>query len=161
MSRRLPKYNLGCNSSCKIRCAYNMLLKLLVSVALLLVQTPIILAFTEAEPDIFAIDAYAILQVMVTLLIITILIVATVWIMKRNGLGAGYSHNGMKVVAALSVGGRDRIIIVQAGSQQIMLGVSPGNINYLKSFDESIIPTNEPIDTSTVQKFRDILKRKN
>ena len=37
----------------------------------------------------------------------------------------------MKVVAGLSLGGREKILLVQVGEKQLVLGVSPGRIDNL------------------------------
>ncbi|MFK8079291.1 MAG: flagellar biosynthetic protein FliO [Granulosicoccus sp.] len=43
----------------------------------------------------------------------------------------GGMHHGLKIISALSVGQRERVIVVQAGEQQLVLGVTSSNINTL------------------------------
>jgi flagellar protein FliO/FliZ len=43
----------------------------------------------------------------------------------------GNMHSGLKVVGALSLGQRERVVVVQAGEEQLVLGVTATQINTL------------------------------
>ena len=47
-------------------------------------------------------------------------------------------HDRFKVLASLPVGTRERIVLMQAGDRQIVLGVAPGRINTLHVLDEPL-----------------------
>ncbi|HFD86350.1 MAG TPA: flagellar biosynthetic protein FliO [Gammaproteobacteria bacterium] len=58
---------------------------------------------------------------------------AMAWIMRNMGVGT-VSKDGverLKITATLSVGTRERIVLIEAGSEQILLGVTQGEINKL------------------------------
>jgi flagellar protein FliO/FliZ len=50
---------------------------------------------------------------------------------KMGALSPINSRDKMKVVAGLSLGGREKIVLVQVGEKQLLLGVSPGKIDNL------------------------------
>lgn len=52
-----------------------------------------------------------------------------------QGLGA---PGNMRVIGGLSVGQRERLILVQVGEKQILLGVAPGSIHSVMAFDEPL-----------------------
>ncbi|PCH59992.1 MAG: flagellar biosynthetic protein FliO [SAR86 cluster bacterium] len=69
------------------------------------------------------------------LALVILVIFVCAWLYKRfGGLDGGVS-NAIKVVAALSLGSRDRLALVEVGSKKILLGISPGRINTLHVFD--------------------------
>ena len=44
----------------------------------------------------------------------------------------------IKVVAAMSLGGRDHIALISVGQKQMLLGISPGRIATLHVFEEPL-----------------------
>lgn len=56
---------------------------------------------------------------------------------KLNGLTAT-GHAQFRVLASLPVGQRERIVLMQAGQKQIVVGVAPGRVNALHVLDESL-----------------------
>lgn len=59
-------------------------------------------------------------------------------LMKKMQVGQGGATNGLKVVGALSLGQRERVVVVQAGSEQILLGVTATQINTLHILDKPL-----------------------
>lgn len=71
------------------------------------------------------------------------------WLAKRiNGVHA--AHQQMKVVATLAVGTRERVMLVQVGEKQVLLGVTAGSISHLASYDEPVIPQDTPKEAFAV-----------
>lgn len=56
---------------------------------------------------------------------------------RLNGLTAT-GHAKFRVLASLPVGQRERIVLMQAGQKQIVVGVAPGRVNALHVLDESL-----------------------
>lgn len=52
------------------------------------------------------------------------------------------AHERFQVLASLPVGQRERIVLMQAGDRQIVVGVAPGRVNTLHVLDE-------PLDITT------------
>lgn len=78
-------------------------------------------------------------QVLVALFFVVMLIIVTAWFFRRFS-GVTFSRNGaLKLLAGISVGQRERIVLVQAGEVQLLLGVSPGNVRTLHVFDKPVL----------------------
>ncbi len=64
-----------------------------------------------------------------------ILVLLVFWVfarvMRQLHGAKGAIHNGLKIVGALSLGQRERVIVVQAGDEQLVLGVTANQINTL------------------------------
>ncbi len=45
----------------------------------------------------------------------------------------------MRVVASLSLSARERLVLVQAGEQQLLLGVAPGRVNLIEKYEQPLI----------------------
>ncbi|MAZ88226.1 MAG: flagellar biosynthetic protein FliO [Cellvibrionaceae bacterium] len=78
------------------------------------------------------------LQVLLGLLFVIGLVFALAWILKRVGQGTLVASQQMKVVAALPMGTRERIALVEVGGQHLLLGITPTQINTLHVFDEPV-----------------------
>lgn len=71
------------------------------------------------------------LQTIFALTLVLALLGAMVWFMKRFGPQAAAGAAQMRTVGALSLGGRERVIVIEVGDQWIVVGASPGRINAL------------------------------
>jgi len=96
------------------------------------------------------------LQIFTALFGVIALIVLAAWLMRRMGNITGQRNEKLRVVAAVSMGSRERVVLMQVGEQQLLLGVSPGRIQTLHMLEQ-------PLDmTSTshpVTAFQDRLKK--
>lgn len=77
------------------------------------------------------------------------------WVMRRHSSFGSSGHQGLELVASLNVGQRERIVVVQAGTQQIVLGVTQTQINHLTELE---VPLNRP-ETASVGSFRSNLEQ--
>ena len=70
---------------------------------------------------------------MLALLAVLALVIGLGWLLKRMP-GSGFRPaEGMKLVASLSVGAKERVVVVEVNGQQLLLGVTAGGINTLPS----------------------------
>ena len=84
------------------------------------------------------------------LTLIIVLIYGLSWFVKRFAQG-GFMHNpSMKVVSTLPMGTRERLMLVDVGGKQLLLGVTATQINTLHVFDEPVVPT-EKVQTEKAQ----------
>jgi flagellar protein FliO/FliZ len=79
------------------------------------------------------------LSVVVGLLAVVLLIFLLAWLMRRLGGVSAMGGQQMKVMAALSVGAREKIVLIEVGDQQILVGVAPGRVSHLQSFEQPIL----------------------
>jgi flagellar protein FliO/FliZ len=75
--------------------------------------------------------AAGLLQTIFALLLVLGLLIGLAWLLKRYGPKPGGGLANLRVVGALNIGGRERIMVVEVGDQWIVVGASPGRVNAL------------------------------
>jgi flagellar protein FliO/FliZ len=73
----------------------------------------------------------SLLQTILALLLVLGLLLGLAWFLKRYGPRAMGASANVKLVGALNIGGRERIMVVEVGDQWIVVGASPGRVNAL------------------------------
>lgn len=71
------------------------------------------------------------LQTIFALVLVLALLAALAWLAKRYGPRMAGGGGNLRMVGALNIGGRERIMVVEVGDQWIVVGASPGRINAL------------------------------
>jgi len=72
------------------------------------------------------------------LLAVLALIVGLGWLLKRLP-GAGFRPaEGLKLVASLNVGAKERVVVVDVNGQQLLLGITAGGISALHALPEPL-----------------------
>jgi len=70
------------------------------------------------------------------LMFVLVMIFILAWLFKKY-LGVGVASNSaLKAIAGLAVGQKERIVLIQVGERQILVGVSPGRINMLHAIEK-------------------------
>lgn len=93
------------------------------------------------------------------LLMVLALIVGLGWLLKRLP-GSGFRPpEGMKLVASLSLGARERVVVVEVNGQQLLLGVSTGGISTLHVLPEPLPATPAP-NLRQLPNFAQLLSQK-
>jgi flagellar protein FliO/FliZ len=77
------------------------------------------------------------------LLVVVALIVAMSWVMRRLGGLPGTGAGSLRILGGLSMGTRERVVLIQVGDQQLLLGVAPGRVQTLHVLEHPI-PTTHP-----------------
>lgn len=65
------------------------------------------------------------------LIAVLALMLGVVWLMRRMGVVKTADRSIARVVGAVSVGNRERVVVVDIAGQWIVVGVSPGRVNAL------------------------------
>ena len=96
------------------------------------------------------------LQMFFGLFVIVVVIFGMAWLMRRMGNLNSKSSANLKILGGLSVGQRERVVLVQAGETQLLVGVAPGQVRMLHVLDETI-ETDSPTDSNTPSGFSEKL----
>lgn len=72
------------------------------------------------------------------LLLVLLVIGALAWGMRRFGRVQLGVSGAIRVLAASSVGQRERVVLVQVGETQLLLGVAPGRVQTLHVLEEPL-----------------------
>lgn len=70
-------------------------------------------------------------QMGVALILVVLAILALAFVLRRAGGIQSRLGYEMRVLGGLSVGGRERIALIQVGETQILLGIAPGRVQTL------------------------------
>lgn len=76
-------------------------------------------------------------SMIISLLIVLALIVVSAFILKKFNLQQS-SNSQMKVVSSLSLGAKERLVVVQVGKEQLLLGVGQQQVTLIKTLEEPI-----------------------
>jgi flagellar protein FliO/FliZ len=106
-----------------------------IPVPLAMAPLPLLAATPAPEP----LAAANLLQLLFGLIVVLVAIGATAILLRRLGrLPQGPA--AMRVIGGLSLGARERAVLVQVGDKQILLGVAPGRVATLHVLER-------PVDT--------------
>jgi len=105
------------------------------------------------------------MQLVVGLFVVLICIVALAWLAKKMNRFHSLTGDTLKVIGGLSMSSRERIVLLQVGEEQLLLGVSPGRINTLHVLDKPVDVTGKQVDGETgssfLEKFKDSMAAAN
>jgi flagellar protein FliO/FliZ len=93
------------------------------------------------------------------LLIVLAIFFFCAWGMRKlSGISAGGTEK-MRVVGGLSLGMREKVILLQVGKKQLVLGVTPGRIDALHVLEGDDCLGNEPLPTGKDSGFGAIVQQ--
>lgn len=101
------------------------------------------------------------IQIVAALGLVIAVMLLMAWFMKRFGGLSSLQRVPMKVISAISVGNRERVVIVEIADQWLVLGVTSQQISSLTTLPKQEIPTSiENTDgrSTTNSKFTEWLK---
>jgi flagellar protein FliO/FliZ len=79
-------------------------------------------------------------QLTLGMLLVLALILAMAWLLKRSGRFQLAAGGSLRVLGGLSMGSRERVVLIQAGDTQLLLGVAPGRVQTLHVLDRPLQP---------------------
>lgn len=87
----------------------------------------------KAAPEIF--DTGYLLQVFASLFVVFACLFGLLFLMKKlNGLPAG-NRRAIQVLGSAKVGSREKILLLSAGGEHLLVGVAAGSVRTLHVFD--------------------------
>jgi len=93
----------------------------------------------------------SLLQTIFSLGLVIALLVGLAWLLKRFGPKTVTGGGTVKLVGALSVGARERILVVEVGEQWIVVGASPGRMNALATMPRQESAGIDPLNGQPLQ----------
>ena len=98
------------------------------------------------------------MSMILSLLMVLVVIIISAVILKRFQ-GVRHSINGLKIVTSLHLGAKEKLVVVQAGEKQLLLGVTTQQISLLETLDEPLISAKEN-SVDFAQSIAKLLKQK-
>ena len=85
----------------------------------------------------------AVLETFGGLLLVLAIIAFLAWLLRRTGQFNSAANGEMKIVAGLSLGSREKAILLQVGDQQILVGVTAQHVQTLHVLENNIETQNK------------------
>jgi flagellar protein FliO/FliZ len=98
-------------------------------------------------------------QLALSLAAIIALILAVSWVLKRLKLGTVRGRGEIAVIDQLSLGPRERIVLVRVGESQVLVGVSAGGLVGLTPLAAPIAIQSPPDSAAFADRLREFMKR--
>jgi flagellar protein FliO/FliZ len=101
-------------------------------------------------------------QVLLVLVLIIGLLFAITWFLKHSGLAQQSANGHLKILGGVSVGPRERVLLLQVGQDQILVGVTAAEITLLHMLSQPIsVETDKPeIMTGFAQQLQALMRRR-
>ena len=88
------------------------------------------------------------------LLLVVVAILLLAWLVKRFNLNQQSQNGLIRIIAGLSIGTRDRIVLLQIGDEQILVGLTPGRIEKLHTMANPLqAPEGQPVTSTFAAKL--------
>lgn len=91
-------------------------------------------AYTPPPP---AVSSGSIVQIIFSLLLVLAAIVLVAWLLKRMNVAQQSSGHLLKVLGGVSIGQRERIVLVEIADTWLVVGVGPGQIRTLHTLQKA------------------------
>ena len=137
-----------------------MLLRLHYLTAFALITMPAMASAIEGmrpayTPPPSAVSSGSIVQIIFSLLLVLAAIVLVAWLLKRMNVVRQGSGNLLKVLGGISIGQRERIVLIEVQDTWLVVGVGSGQIRTLHTLDRpKILAQQESDDSSPIEKNR-------
>ncbi|HSH42978.1 MAG TPA: flagellar biosynthetic protein FliO [Arenicellales bacterium] len=110
---------------------------------LLLLCPPVLLAADAQQAAEGLNDPMAwssLLQVLLGLIVVIALMLVFAWLMRRMSGVQGGTAGALRVLGGMSMGAREKVVLVQVGETQLVLGIAPGRVQTLHVMEKNVEP---------------------
>lgn len=98
-----------------------------------------VVAPAAAQDGASPVGAASVLQVLTGLGLVLFLVLGTAWLLRRVGRVPGLSNQSIRTIAALAVGTRERVVLLEVGGTWVLVGVAPGQVRPLATLPKGEI----------------------
>jgi flagellar protein FliO/FliZ len=101
-----------------------------------------------------------VLQFLSGLGLVVLCILGLAWLMKRTGGLRASAQGNLRVVDGMALSARERIVLVEVGDTQVLLGIAPGRISALHVLGEKVdSPATRPEQPGFAARLREVMGR--
>ncbi|OQA32607.1 MAG: Flagellar protein FliO [Betaproteobacteria bacterium ADurb.Bin341] len=104
------------------------------------------------------------IQAFLGLLVIVALLAGTAWFARKFTGGRGFGQGGMRIIGGVTLGPRERIVLVEVGNDWLVIGIVPGQIRKLHTLPKGEIADQPPLHLAGkpfAQWLRNVSERRN
>lgn len=87
-------------------------------------------AVAETAPS-PGVSAGSFVQALLALGLVVAVLFGTAWFIRKTGGSKGFGQGGMRIIGGVSLGPRERIVLVEVGDAWLVIGIVPGQIRTL------------------------------
>jgi len=102
---------------------------------------------------------FGMLRVCLALALVLATVYAAAWLMRRLRNGAGSSAPGLTIVAQVSLGARERAVMLRVGERHLLLGVAAGSVRLLHDMAVEPAPAAGAAVAGDKPSFGELLRR--
>ncbi|MCW8826465.1 MAG: flagellar biosynthetic protein FliO [Gammaproteobacteria bacterium] len=106
------------------------------------------------------ISAGSIFQLILMLLFVVGLILFAAWFFRRLGQFGGTNNQVIRYLGGISVGQRERVVLIEVGETQLLLGVAPGRVEKLHKLDVPLELDAANANSPFAQKLAELVNKK-
>jgi len=85
-----------------------------------------------------AVSTGSLVQITFSLLMVLACIIAVAWLLKRMNIAQQGSGNLLKVIGSVSIGQRERVVLIEVNDTWLLVGVGPGQIRTLHTMAKDL-----------------------
>lgn len=83
----------------------------------------------------------AFVQTLAALLVVLVVFALAAWLVRRAGIARNLAQTGLlKVIGGLSIGPRERVVLIEVGEQWLIIGIAPGQMRTLHVLPRHTLP---------------------
>ncbi|HEX5353503.1 MAG TPA: flagellar biosynthetic protein FliO [Rhodanobacteraceae bacterium] len=99
-------------------------------------------------------------RVVLSLIAVVVMILAVGWLTRRMQTRVRPGGQRVRCVESLAVGVKERVLLLEVGDRQLLVGASPTGLRTLLVLDESLPAPSPPAGIAvTPRSFREVLER--
>ncbi len=84
------------------------------------------------------INSHYLTQLLSGLLIVIVCIMVLAWFARRMNRFSSTADGSLQILGGLSMGSRERIVLLQVGDRQLLVGVAPGRVSTLHVLEQPV-----------------------
>ena len=75
---------------------------------------------------------------LIALAAVLMLIFAVAWLLRRVQYGSGSNKQHLRVISVLPMSGNERVVLIEVGGEQLLMGVSAAGIQHLHTLENPV-----------------------
>lgn len=78
------------------------------------------------------------------LVVVLLSVLGLAWLLRRIGRLQSSADGALRIIGGLALSTRERVVLVQVGDTQVLLGVAPGRVQAVHVLQEPVVTGKEP-----------------
>ncbi len=104
------------------------------------------LSAMAAEPPAATVSTGTYLQACLALALIVAILGGTAWLARKLSGGKGFGQGIAKVIGGVTLGPRERVVVLEVGNDWLVIGIVPGQIRTLHRLEKGTLPDSTALD---------------